>query len=68
MLRVLAIFAGAPQNLVILNSFQDNEQRWFVILKQVQDDEPTRLSTMGAHPTASTAEGVQSTNKFRVTE
>ena len=24
---------------VILNLFQDNAQRWFVILKQVQDDE-----------------------------
>ncbi|MEY4575024.1 MAG: hypothetical protein RL251_1146 [Pseudomonadota bacterium] len=24
---------------MILNLFQDNVQRWFVILKQVQDDE-----------------------------
>jgi hypothetical protein len=24
---------------VILNLFQDNKQRWFAILKQVQDDE-----------------------------
>jgi hypothetical protein len=25
--------------IVILNLFQDNTQRWLVILKQVQDDE-----------------------------
>jgi hypothetical protein len=29
------------QHIVVLNSFQDNRQRYLVILKQVQDDEGT---------------------------
>jgi hypothetical protein len=33
-----------PPWLVILNSFQDNMGRWFVILKQVQDVERVRNS------------------------
>jgi hypothetical protein len=29
----------APSSLVILNLFQDNTQRQFIVLKQIQDDE-----------------------------
>jgi hypothetical protein len=34
-----AIVAGTAHSFVILNLFQDNMRPWFVILKQVQDDE-----------------------------
>jgi len=37
---------SSPNPIVILNLFQDNMRPWFVILKQVQDDERVALFKM----------------------